>query len=1398
MPPPQDQAHGYSRRGAAISVFRRLITTFVASRPVGAGDGRVIRRMRLSSARTGRDLFKGLTPDAIATLAVCAMLAAMVTLQAPGRVASDTKLDLYTDPVDMMHRAARLWDGRTAFGYLPNQQWGYLFPIGPFFSVGRILGVETWLVQRAWLSGLLIVALLGMRRLAQELSIGTPTTRLVAATTYALSPAMLVHLGQTSAGIPLAMAALPWVTIPLIVVQRKGAPATAACISALAFAAGGSVNATIALMMLPFPALWLLLRARGPRRRSVIRWWIAAIAAASIGPLVGLLQLKRYGFNFTKLTESADDTAATLNTTDVLRGSSDWLAYFNLGKPWSPAGQQFVHSVPVILTIGLITALGITGLARSDLPERRWLSLTFGLGVVGQAIAYRGLWAGPFADRMQRLLDGPLVALRNLSKLAPLVALPLALGLAHFLGSVARPLLRKLIPYGAAAAVVVATFPIANGNVFASGSFSSIPGYWREAARFLAQDAMARTLVTPSASFGEYTWGRTIDEPLQSIGRAPSVTRDIYPSGGSLQAIRLLDQIDSRLSRGEPVPGLSEALVRTGIRYVMVRSDLDRDLTGTAEPAVFAAALDATPGLSRARHFGPLISSITGSDRLVPRLVAPLHTLEIYEVSGRPTIVTTQPADPVQLLGGLESILNPELSAFVGSRPILVDADGEELLTPSSVVVADGLRLHDRTFGDARGALNTSYTLGANELPPGNNRLVPVNLSEPSESLSIAGEDGAHTSASTSFSALARFPEAQPYAAFDENPWTSWMPDPKTTNGTGEWIQASFSRQRSLGGATIRLLFDAPWRPTISAVRVVTDHGSRNTTLKRTSEPQEITLPPGASAFLRIEILSVEGYSGGSSQVGVAEVTIPDLIVRRPLIVPNAPSESTPSFFFERTTTPNLDPTRWSEEPLLDRLFSAPTVGDYTLVATASLRQPTSTAIMESYTGGGPIQASATSSWFGRTTVSAAGAIDSDPTTAWVADPYDPRPTLTINWANPQTLTGIHIVAAGAPYREPTEVIVRAPNRKPQRVQLINGAAKLSQIRASAVEVEIVDSKVVPGTTYIVTPPAAAIQQISFNGADDSLDQTTIPRLGCGLGPSIRIDGKDLLTRPIGTIEEILSGGRVTLSVCGQSQVSLGNGLHRVSEVNGGAFALSSVSLHRIAPEPSSSPKRDVTVQRWDDDARVLKVDAGPQTILSIAENFNSGWTATFLGRDLAAVRLDGWHQGWIVPAGLAGEIHLAFRPTASFQTALIFCVIVFICLGLVAFLVRHRSASRRPPTTERRVAPWLSDLAALIALVMIGGFAALAVPIVRRLRRDPVVLATVAGIAVLLSTIVSAIGRDTGPGSATGAFSGVAQLSSLVAVACVLVALPADANAAVEASGPLDPDLHPERNDSK
>jgi arabinofuranan 3-O-arabinosyltransferase len=74
----------------------------------------------------------------------------------------------------------------------------------------------------------------------------------------------------------------------------------------------------------------------------------------------------------------------------------------------------------------------------------------------------------------------------------------------------------------------------------------------------------------------------------------------------------------------------------------------------------------------------------------------------------------------------------------------------------------------------------------------------------------------------------------------------------------------------------------------------------------------------------------------------------------------------------------------------------------------------------------------------------------------------------------------------------------------------------------------------------------------------------------------------------------------------------------------------------------------------WTSSRRVLQVTASTRSYLVVNENFNPGWRAVIDGRQLRAVRLDGWKQAWLLPAGTVGVVTLTYPPNTIYQSAIL------------------------------------------------------------------------------------------------------------------------------------------------
>ena len=340
-----------------------------------------------------------------------------------GRIVFDTKLGVDIDTADFLARLWQLWNPLEWFGMLQNQYIGYAIPMAPFFLLGQLAHVPVWMIERIWMATLVTVGFAGLVRLARALGVGTDGTRLLAAAVFVLWPEFTIVIGSTSAA-ALPGLVLPWAVLPLVgAVRGARPPVRAAALSGLAVVAMGGVNAAVTGYALIMPALFILIQARGRLRISLLASWLAAVLAGTAWWLIPLLLQGKYSFNFLPYIEQSTTTFQTMSADAFLRGTGNWTAYLNLGSPWLSAGWSEVTTPASIIASGLAAATGLYGLARRDMPMRRWLLASVGLAA---AVALSGYW-GPLGDPLSAAVDsvfnGALAPLRSVYKLEPVVGL---------------------------------------------------------------------------------------------------------------------------------------------------------------------------------------------------------------------------------------------------------------------------------------------------------------------------------------------------------------------------------------------------------------------------------------------------------------------------------------------------------------------------------------------------------------------------------------------------------------------------------------------------------------------------------------------------------------------------------------------------------------------------------------------------------------------------------------------------------------------------------------------------------------------------------------------------------------------------------------------------------------
>lgn len=1272
----------------------------------------------------------------VRSVAVCLGFVGFTLSQQPGRIVADTKLDLAVDPWGFLGRVLGMWDPQASAGRIQDQTYGYLFPMGPFFALGRLAGLPPWIVQRLWMALLLSVAFLGVLALARRLRIGTPGARLLGALAYALAPRMLGGLGATSVEmLPLALA--PWVLVPLVTGARGGSPRRAAALSGLAVFCVGGVNATAAAAVLPLPVLWLLTRPAGPRRRRLMAWWAAVVVLATAWWVGPLLLLGRYSPPFLDFIESARVTTGQTGLLATVRGTSQWMAYLADGSgPLWPTAWALVHDTLSIAATGVLAAAGLLGLARADLRDRTWLVLGVLAGVVLVSLGHLGTVQGLLAGPLRVALDGPLAPLRNVHKFDPVLRLPLALGVAHLVGVLGRRAARRPIDRRARTtrlagrsglvalvlALVAMTFPAVEGKLAAPAGFTGIPGYWQQAADWLATARPSgRALLLPASSFGTYAWGRTGDEPLQPLAGSPWDVRDAVPFTPAGH-IRMLDAVEQRLASGVGSAGLAGYLARAGFSHLVVRNDLDVGPAQVARSIAVHHALDTSPGLTAVAAFGPLMPATTsvGPVAYDSFLTDPRSTIEVYALGDPAPRAWTAPlADAVTVSGGPDALLGLEDRGLISDRPALLADAGTP--PPGTTVVSDAQVRRERTFGRIDGATSAGLSAGdplrlAGATPDYGYPGAPVGESVVAFT---GGTVSASSSASDADNLGASHPEDQPYAALDGDPATSWRPEDRSGLPRSEWWRLTADQPVIAAGLTLQLA--GPRGTGTARLTVTTDAGSRTVVVRRTTGPQAVALPPGETRTITLT------QAAGAPPLAFAEVRVPGVAIERTVVVPR-PASAARAYAFDASGPAAggclREPLGWArcspalahgaEEPGgLDRIFTTVAPDTYSLALSASPRPGAAldALIAENTRPDGPT-VSASSAQVPDPRSGAGAAVDRDPTTAWVADPADPRPTLTLHWTSAQRIDSIRLVLAPGTAASAPLTIGLSDGGPVRPIELAaDGTAHFAPLVTSTLTVRFLIIGQLPSYdpyTRAVTTLGVGVSELDVPGlpAPSPGDRPVVG--SCGAGPLVTIDGRTWPTSYRTTLRELRELLPVGLTPCGAdgAVASLPSGRHHLVAASTATFSVQSAGLERTEAATPALQRRSAAVLRWTAEDRLVQVPArSADTLLVVPENANRGWRATLGGTALAARTVDGWQQAYVVPAGSAGTVHLVFAPGGLYRVALGGGAAAVLLLLLLA-LLPGGSAGESRVVERRRRAVASAAVAGIIALafVAIGG----------------------------------------------------------------------------------------------
>ncbi|WIM87049.1 alpha-(1-_3)-arabinofuranosyltransferase [Candidatus Mycobacterium wuenschmannii] len=1262
----------------------------------------------------------------------------------PGRISPDTKLDLTANPLRFLARATNLWNSELPFGQAQNQAYGYLFPHGSFFLAGHLLGLPGWVTQRLWWALLLTVGFWGLLRVAEALGIGSPTSRVIAATGFALSPRVLTTLGSISSEtLPIMLA--PWVLLPTILALRDGRSVRRLAGQAgVAVALMGAVNAIATLAgCLPAVIWWACHR---PDRRwwRYTAWLVPAMALAMTWWLVALILMARISPPFLDFIESSGVTTQWSSVVEVLRGTDSWTPFV---APNATAGAPLVTGSVAILATCLVAAAGLAGLAMSGLPARGRLVTMLLVGMVLLGVGYSGGMGSPVAQQVQAFLDAGGAPIRNVHKLESLIRIPVVLGLAQLLGRVplpgsapkalwlnvfAHPERDRRVAVGIVVltALTAGTSLAWTGRIAPPGTFTAIPPYWHETADWLDQHntgtpSPGRVLVVPGAPFATQLWGTSHDEPLQVLGRSPWGVRDSIPLTPP-QTIRALDSVQRLFAAGTPSAGLADTLATQGISYLVVRNDLDPDASRSARPILVHRAVEGSPRLRKVAQFGDPVGSepvagFVSDSGLRPRYPA----VEVYRVDGSAGGPYLADVDAMpRVAGGPESLLRLDERRRLSGQPPLgpamltADAVAADLPIPVATVTDTPLaretdygRVDEhssaiRAEGDARHTFNR----------------VPDYPSPGADTVRGAWTGGRLTASSSSSDSTA-LPDvataASPAAAIDADSATAWVSN-ALQSAVGQWLQVDFDHPVTNSVITI-----APSATTVGAqvrrVEIETITGTTTLRFDEAGKPVTAALPYGETPWVRITAIGTDDGSPGV-QFAITDLSITQydakgyahpINIRHTALVPPPP--------------PNTAVAQWDlgAEPLgrpgcamgLNHMQCAPSMAlaaesPASFSRTLSVPAPISvTPTIWVRARSGPkladlvAEPDTTQAHGDADSVDVLGAAyaatDGDPATAWTAPQrvtqHKTPPTLRLNLPRATEVTGLRLTPSSSSVpAHPTLVAVDLGAGPQVRAVGTSGPQLLSlQPRVTdTVTISLLDWKDVIDRTALgfdqLKPPGLAeVAALGTDGApiaaaDASRNRDRAIAVDCDHGPIIAIAGRFVHTEVHTDVGALLDGTPVSARPCDSEPIQLPAGQQELVISPGSQFVVDGAELTGpdTAPSTSATPVR---TGAWGPAHReVIAPESKTARVLVVPESVNPGWVArTGTGDRLKPLTVNGWQQGWIVPAGASGTITLTFAPNALYRAGLASGLALLPLLALLAWWPARRRVD------DAAASPW-------------------------------------------------------------------------------------------------------------
>jgi arabinofuranan 3-O-arabinosyltransferase len=964
-----------------------------------------------------------------------------------------------------------------------------------------------------------------------------------------------------------------------------------------------------------------------------------------------------------------------------------------------------------------------------------------------------------------------------------------------------------------------------------------------------------RVLVVPGAPFATQVWGTSHDEPLQVLGASPWGVRDSIPLTPP-QTIRALDSVQRLLADGRPSVGLADTLAQQGISYVVLRNDLDPESSRSARPILVHRAIDGSPGLEKVAQFGAPVGPGTLSGFITDSgLRPPYPAVEIYHVQsagGGAGPATSGRADPTapyladtdampRVDGGPEALLRlDERRRLLGQPPlgpVLLTADAQRAgLAVPVVTVTDTPLARETDYG--RVDDHSSAIRAADDARHTFNRVpdYPAGGSDTVYGKWNGGRLTASSSASDSTALPNVAPATGPAAAIDGDSSTSWVSN-ALQSAVGQWLQVDFDHP--VTNATITI---TPSATAVGAqvrrIEVSTVNGTSTLRFDQAGKPLTVALPYGESPWVRVTAVGTDDGSAGV-QFGITDFTVTQydasgfahpVDLRQTVLVPGPPAGSAvagwdlgPELLGRSGCAEGPDTIRCAaamalapEEPV--NSSRTLTVPDSTSVApTVWVRPRQGPSLADLIRQPGTTRADGDADPID-VLGSAYAATDGDPRTSWTAPQSVVQrktpPNLTVTLPAPSEVSALRVTpSASALPAHPTLVAVDLGDGPQVRKLSGDGGTQTLPLRprvTDTVTLSILDwndviDRTALGFDQLKPPGLAEIAVLGPSGApiapaDAARNRERAITLACGRGPIIAVAGQFVQTSIDTTVGALLDGDPIPARSCQAAPIALPAGQQELLISPGPAFVVDGIQLTSpSAGQLRTAPMVPVDTGSWDQGHREVHMPASPASrVLVIPESVNPGWTArSGDGARLQPVTVNGWQQGWVVPAGTGGTVTLTFGSNALYRAGLGGGLALLPVLALLALLPVRRPGPPGGAARPWRPGPLTAGLGVLAAGAIISGTAGVIVVgavlglryLLRRRQNlcDAVTVGVSAGALILAGAVLSRHPWRSVDGYA-GHSAGV-QLLALIAVgtlAASAVSVTALSNGAAPTPGRL------------